>query len=220
MKSTKKIYFIILTVIVIAVLAGIYLYPKAPMEMASHWNDQGQVNGYLPKFWGLFLMPIVSLGTFLLFAFIPKIDPLKENISKFRKYFDAFIILLVVFMIYIHALTLFWNFGFDFNMSQMMIPALGILFYYCGILIENSKRNWFIGIKTPWTLSSDSVWEKTHKLGGKLFKISGIIAISGFFFPNFAFLIVIIPVIFSAVFTFIYSYLEYKKANIINKKML
>lgn len=211
MKANRKTLFIALAIIAAAVLAGICLYPKAPQEMASHWNSQGQVNGYLPKFWGLFLMPIISLVMFLFFAIIPKMDPLKENIQKFRKYFDSFIILMIVFMMYAHALTLFWNFGFRFDMGQMLIPALGILFYYCGVLIENSKRNWLIGIRTPWTLSSDLVWEKTHKLGGMLFKVSGMIAILGVFFPNFAFLMLMVPIIFSAAFSTVYSYFEYRK---------
>ena len=93
-------------------------------------------------------------------------------------------------------------------MRQLMMPALGILFYYCGVLIENAKRNWFIGIRTPWTLSSDSVWEKTHKIGGKLFKIAGIIALFGIFFPNYTFLFVLIPVVSVAIYTAAYSYFE------------
>jgi uncharacterized membrane protein len=156
-------------------------------------------------------MPIVSLGIFLLFTFIPKIDPLKENIKKFRRYFDSFIILMIVFMMYAHALTLFWNFGFQLDIGRMLLPAIGIVFYYCGVLIEKSKRNWLIGIRTPWTLSSDLVWEKTHKLGGKLFKISGVIAVLGIFFPDYLFLIFAVPVIFSAIFTSVYSYFEYKR---------
>ena len=116
MKSTKRTKIIVLALIAAAALAGVLLYPQAPQEMASHWNSQGQVNGYLPKFWGLFLMPIISLAMFLLFALIPKIDPLKENIQKFRKYFDSFVVLIIVFMVYAHALTLFWNFGFRFDM--------------------------------------------------------------------------------------------------------
>ena len=179
--------------------------------MASHWNFQGEVDGYISKFWGLFLMPFISVGLFLLFVFIPKIDPLKVNIEKFRKYFDWFIVLIALFLFYIYLLTVFWNIGSRFDMGQFTIPALGILFYYCGVLIENAKRNWFIGIRTPWTLSSDSVWEKTHKIGGKLFKIAGIIAVFGIFFPNYTFLFVLIPVISVAIYTAAYSYFEYQK---------
>jgi len=165
----------------------------------------------MSKFWGSFFMPLMLLGLFLLFLLIPKIDPLKENIQKFRKYFDGFIVLLMLFLFYVYLLTIFWNVGLRFNMSQLMIPALGILFYYCGILVENAKRNWFIGIRTPWTLSSETVWNKTHKIGGRLFKISGVIAFLGIFFPEQAILFVIIPVFLVTVYTLIYSYFEYQK---------
>jgi len=207
----KKTSIIILVIILLSFAIGVYLYPQMPDTMASHWGIRGEVNGYMPKFWGLFLMPIVSVGVLLLFMVIPKIDPLKANIEKFRKYFDWFIVLIIFFMFYIYILSILWNTGVKFDMEQLIIPALGVLFYYCGILTENAKRNWFIGIRTPWTLSSDEVWRKTHKMGGKLFKIVGVITLLGALFPNYIFFFVFIPVIFVAVYTIAYSYFEYKK---------
>lgn len=182
-----------------------------PEKIASHWNAQGKVDGYMSKFWGLFLMPIISIALFLLFILIPKIDPLKKNIEKFRKYFDMFIVLVFIFLFYIYLLTIFWNIGIKFNMTLALVPALGILYFAVGIVTENAKRNWFIGIRTPRTLSNDVVWNKTHKIGGKLFKIAGVIAFSGLFFPNYAIFLIIVPVIFVAFYTIIYSYFEYKK---------
>jgi uncharacterized membrane protein len=179
--------------------------------IASHWDIQGEVNGYISKVWGLFLMPLLSLGLFLLFITIPKIDPLKQNIAKFRKYFDGFVILIILFLFYLQLLTIFWNFGFTFNIIQFLIPAFSILFFYLGILIENSKRNWFIGIRTPWTMSSDKVWDKTHKIGGKLFKIAAIIVLIGVLFESYAFYFMLIPIIIVVIYTAVYSYLEYKK---------
>jgi uncharacterized membrane protein len=88
---------------------------------------------------------------------------------------------------------------------------MGLLFYYTGVLCEKSKRNWFIGIRTPWTLSSDKVWEKTHKIGGKLFKIAGIIAILGALTPEYAIILILIPVISAVGYTIAYSYFEYQK---------
>ena len=202
---------IILLIILAFFIAALYLYPQMPDEMASHWNFRGEVDDYLPKFWGLFLMPIISLGLFLLFLLIPKIDPLKANIAKFRKYFDGFIVFIIVFLFYIYLLSIAWNLGKRFDMGQMMVPALGILFYYCGILVENAKRNWFIGIRTPWTLSSEKVWEKTHKIGGKLFKVTGLITLLGIFFPNYAFYFILVPVLLAAFYTITYSYFEYQK---------
>jgi len=207
----KKNKIIILGIISLSFIIAICIYPQMPEKMASHWNIQGEVDSYMSKFWGLFLMPIISIGLFFLFILIPKIDPLKENIEKFRKYFDGFIVLIMIFLFYVYLLTIFWNIGIRFNMTQFMMPALGTLFYYCGILVENAKRNWFIGIKTPWTLSSEKVWDKTHKIGGKLFKATGIIAFGGIFLPKYAALFLTIPVISVAVYTIIYSYFEYQK---------
>ncbi len=185
-----------------------------PAKMASHWNIRGEVDNYISKFWGLFLMPFISIGMFLLFILIPKMDPLKANIEKFRKYFDRFIILIILFLFYLYLLTIFWNFGNKFSMNQVLPPAFGILLFYCGILIENAKRNWSIGIRTPWTLSNEKVWEKTHRLGGKLFKMVGIIALFGIFFPNYAFFLVLVPAILVVIYTIVYSYFEYRKERV------
>jgi uncharacterized membrane protein len=206
-------FFIVLLSFVVASYF-FYFYPGLPVKFASHWNAVGQVNGYISKFWGLFLQPLISAGLFLLFLVIPKIDPLKANIARFREYFDMFVLIILFFLFFLYALTIYWNLGHTFNMVGVLVPALAILFFYTGILIENAKRNWFIGIKTPWTLSSDVVWDKTHKLGGQLFKASGLITLLGIFFQSYAILFVILPAIFTAIYTVIYSYLEYQKINL------
>jgi uncharacterized membrane protein len=207
----RKTQLTIIFIILLSFVIGFYFYPRMPEMMASHWNAQGVVDGYMSKCSNLFFMPLISLFLFLLFILIPKIDPLKENIKKFRKYFDGFILIIILFFFYIYLLTIYWNLGYKFNMVVFLMPAFSVLFYYCGILIENAQRNWFIGIRTPWTLSSDSVWEKTHKLGGKLFKIAGLIAILGLFFQEWAFFLVIVPAISNAIYLVLYSYFEYQK---------
>jgi uncharacterized membrane protein len=205
----RKSEIIILGIILVSFIIGTYFYPQLPDKIASHWNIQGEVDGYMSKFWGLFLMPSLSVVLLIFFILIPKIDPLKANIEKFRKYFDGFVVLIILFLFYIYLLTVFWNIGFRFDMGQLLSPVLGILFYYSGILIENAKRNWFIGIRTP--LSSEKVWEKTHKIGGKLFKIAGVIALFGVFLQGYAIYFVLFPVILVTVYTIVYSYFEYEK---------
>lgn len=213
----KKSKTIILGIIMLSFIIGAYFYPQMPDRVASHWNVRGEVDGYMSKFWGLFLMPIVSIGLLLLFILIPKVDPLKENIEKFRKHFNDFMVLMIVFLFYIYLLTLAWNVGLRFDMSRAIIPAMGLLFYYIGTLLANSKRNWFIGIKTPWTLSSDKVWEETHRIGGKLFKLAGMITILGLFFLKWLLWFVAVPVILVALYTSIYSYFVYQKELKLNK---
>ena len=138
----KKTNILLAVIVLLSFAVSLYVYPQAPDELASHWNASGEVDGYMEKIWGLFLMPIVGVAMLLLFLVIPRIDPLKRNIEEFRKYYDGFIIIMMLFLFYIHLLTILWNLDVVFNMTQAIAPAFGILFFYCGILIENSKRNW------------------------------------------------------------------------------
>ena len=192
-------------------IIGIYLYPRMPERMASHWNIHGEVDGYISKFWGVFLLPFIFTALALLFVAIPRIDPLKANIEKFRKYYDGFIILFSIFWFSIYIQTILWNIGIQISPTIVFPVGFSILFFYIGILCENVKRNWFIGIRTPWTLSNEKVWEKTHRNGGKMFKIAGLIALLGVFFQDYAFLLILIPVILIVAYTFTYSYFEYQK---------
>lgn len=209
----KKSYIIIIGLILISFIIGIYLYPQMPDKMASHWNAQDQVDDYMSKFWALFLMPIVTVAMFLLFIFIPKIDPLKKNIEKFRNYYNNLMVLIIIYMFYIYLLTIFYNLGFRFSMTQALIPAFGILFFYIGSIMKKLKRNWFIGIRTPWTLSNDNVWKKTHLLGGKLFMACGLLAFAGIFFPNYLIWIMVVPIIVVSLFAAVYSYFEFQKVK-------
>lgn len=207
----RKFELAALGLVFLSFVIAFYFYPQMPEKMASHWNARGEVDGYMPKFWGLLFMPLLSFILLVFFLIIPRIDPLKDNIQKFRGHFDMFILLFVLFLLYLYVLTILWSLGFRYNMLQFLAPAFGILFYYVGVLTEHAKRNWFVGIRTPWTMSSDLVWEKTNRLGGKMFKFSGAISVLGAFAGDYAILFVIIPALLTAAYAFIYSYLEYQK---------
>ncbi len=210
--NIKTTSIIVLTLIAIALVAGLALWNQLPDQMASHWNSNDQVDGYISRFWGVFLMPLITLGMFVLFLVVPGIDPLKANIAQFREAFNVFIALMVAFMLYVHGLTLIWSLGYqDFKMSAAMLPFMGILFIAIGYLLRQAKRNFFIGIRTPWTLSSDSVWDKTHQLGSILFMVSGAFAILGGFFGGMtAIWLIFVPLIGSSLFLVIYSYVLYR----------
>jgi uncharacterized membrane protein len=209
--NVRKSELIISAMVLLFFVIGFCLYPCMPDEIASHWNSKGEADGYLPKFWGLFLLPLFFAGIALLFVAVPRIDPLKMNIEEFRKYYDGFIIIFSIFFLSIYLQVILWNIGIQISPTMLPPVGMGLLFYYTGVLCEKSKRNWFIGIRTPWTLSSDKVWEKTHKIGGKLFKIAGIIAILGALTPEYAIILILIPVISAVGYTIAYSYFEYQK---------
>src|SRR5215207_2919257 len=210
--NTRTTTIVVLLMITAATIVGIAFWNQLPDPMASHWNVNDQVDGYIGKFWGVFLMPLITLGMLLLFLVIPNIDPLKANIAQFRDVFNMFIALIVAFMIYIYILSLRWNLGYtDFEMSKAMLPAMGILFFFVGYLLRKAKRNFFIGIRTPWTLSSDRVWDETHRLGSVLFMISGVLALVGSLFGGTtAFWFLFVPIMGSTLITLVYSYVLYQ----------
>jgi len=209
----RKSMIILFGIVLLSFLIGICFYPRMPEEMASHWNVKGEVDGCMSKFWGLFLLPLILTAVVLFFLILPKMDPLRANIEEFRKYYDGFIILLSLFMLSIQLQVILWNFNIKISPNIIIAIGFSLLFFYLGILSENSKRNWVIGIKTPWTLSSDIVWQKTHKIDGKLSKIAAIIMLGGVFCRNHVCLLLflIVPPVAVAVYAAVYSYFEYQK---------
>jgi len=202
---------IIAGILILTFAIAIIAYPFMPDVMASHWGFSGEANGYMPKIWALFLVPVISVGLALLFLLIPRIDPLRKNIEKFMDAYEQFIIVILIFLLYISLLAILWNLRYRFDITQLLSPAFGVLFYACGILISKAKRNWFIGIRTPWTMSSDRVWDKTHAIGGKLFRLAGILALGGVIFPGMAWFLMLAPVLLITGYLVVYSYLEFKK---------
>jgi immunity protein, SdpI family len=192
-------------------VAALIFYPQMPAQMASHWNARGQVNGYISRFWGVFLFPFMATALTLLFLAIPNIDPLKTNIAKFRSYFDWFVILFLVYFLYIYLLTILWNKGVKFDLLQAMLPAIGALFFFAGVMMRHARRNYLIGIRTPWTLANDEVWNRTHRLGGILFMACGAIIAIASFWPKYAVYAILVPVLLVTLITVVYSYVIYQR---------
>lgn len=210
--STRLTLLLASLLILGALILGAALWSRLPDPMASHWNAYDQVDGYISRLWGVLLMPLIALAMMGLFLLIPQIDPLKANIATFRPIFNLFIFLFLLFLFYLHALTLSWNLGYHFRMSQALLPAMGLLFLFIAYLLRHAKRNWFIGIRTPWTLSSDRVWDETHRLGATLFAICGILSILGGLLGGMlALWLTLLPLLFTTLFLLIYSYFLYQR---------
>lgn len=211
--SNKTVTIISFSLIAIAFLVGFALYAQLPDPMPAHWNAAGQIDGYMSKFWGIFLMPIITIPLVGLFLIIPNIDPLKANIAKFRGAFNWFTVLFVAYMLFVYALTLAAALGIQFNMTVMLLPVVGLLFIGVGYMMSKAKRNFFIGIRTPWTLSSETVWDETHKLGSKLFMLGGAVTIVSAFLGENGIWLMMIAMLSAAFVPIIYSYILWKREN-------
>ncbi|MEM3386651.1 MAG: SdpI family protein [Nitrososphaerales archaeon] len=197
--------------LVASFLISIFTYPYMPELMPSHWNAAGEVDGYLPKFWGAFLIPLIMVGLYLLFVAIPRIDPLKDNIMRFISYYYGFILVMLLFMLVVQTQVILWGLGFKVSPNVIIPLGIGALFIYIGVLLGKAKRNWFIGIRTPWTLSSDVVWDKTHRIGGRLFIAVGLLSLVGVLLPEYAYLFILAPILAVSIYTVVYSYIAYQR---------
>jgi uncharacterized membrane protein len=211
--STRNTLIVGVILILLAVTISLVVYDRLPDPMASHWGLNNQVNGTISRFWGAFLMPLMSLGILGLFLLIPLIDPMKANIATFRSIYNAFIVTVVAFLLYMHVVTLLWNLGYQgFNMSSAVLPGVGLLLIFSGLMMRQAKRNFFIGVRTPWTLSSDRVWAQTHRVGSVLFIICGVLAMLGAFLPGIlAFALTLVPMMITTTFLLYYSYHLYQQ---------
>lgn len=196
---------------ILTLLGTLIAYPSLPTVMATHFAANGQVNGALSSWIGAFILPVIMLLVLLLFMAIPTIDPLKVNIQYFRRQYNAFVVLLALFFAVIQATLIARNLGAMLDPLYVILPAVGILIFYAGMIMPQTKRNWFIGIRTPWTISSDHVWQKTHELGGTLFKVLGVIIVLSVFAPSYALWIVLIPLVIIVIGLVLYSYAVYEQ---------
>jgi uncharacterized membrane protein len=216
--SLKIIRILSLVVVITGILAAIMAYPALPQTVATHWGADGKVNGYSGKFWGIFMMPIISAVLYAFLMAVPLLDPKKQTIKTFRLFYERFVLGILIFFLYIFSLTLIWNFGYQFNMSRFFASGFSIVLFLIGDLLAHAKPNWTIGIRTPWTLSSVTVWNKTHALGKWLFRAAAVITLVGLAFPAYAFYFLFVSVIGAAIVSVGYSYFLYTKLAVRSKK--
>ena len=211
----RKAVILSLVLILAQFLIGFYLYPSLPDRIAVHWGLSGEADGYGSKFMGLFMLPLMTLLLLPIMHLLPRIDPAK-GIEKFQEDYDWFVFGFVAFMSTIQGLGTLWNLGYRFDMTRIIAPAIGALFFGIGYLMDKIKFNWFVGIRTPWTLSNKEIWEKTHRIGGKVFKACGFLAILGILFEGiYALILILSPILVATIYLTYYSYSEYQKLNVI-----
>lgn len=208
--NTRTTLIITVAIALLLALAGFLLQGQMQTPLAIHWNAQGEADGTGGTFSALYLLPVLLLASSLLILGLARMDPMRTARLNFPL-LNSVVLVMALYLAYLHALTLAWNLGYRFNMSQMLTPAFGLLFIFMGFVLERAKPNWFVGIRTPWTISNVLVWEQTHRLGGLLFKISGGLALLGIFFPAIAIWLVIVPVMAVSLVTVVYSYVVYRQ---------
>ncbi len=196
-------------ILVATFLTSLLSYSQLPESITIHWNAQGVGNGFGPKS-TVFLLPIVSLGLVALFYFLPKIEPTK-NIYEFKSQYTNFMNVVLLFMLFLSGVTIAINMGIKLDLNRFLALATGFLFYLSGVYMNDAKQNWIFGIRTWWTLSNETVWDMTHKIGSKLMKACGILALAGALIPQYAIILILVPIVGVTIFVIYYSQKEYAK---------
>ena len=196
----------------INLIAGLIAYPYLPDKVPTHWNFSGEVDGWGTAWEGAFLMPLIFLGVFLLLIILPKIDPKKRNYAQMSKAYATMVAIIMVFFTILYFGTLGTALGYLEGFPSMVQIIVGALFIGIGNYMGKIKHNYFMGIKTPWTLASEEVWYRTHRMAGPYWVIGGILFMVMSLLPEGylakAFLIVIFGMVAIPVG---YSYVIYKR---------
>ena len=211
MKTDSRLETAMLLVIAAMFAAAAAVWPSAPDAIPVHWNVNGEVDRYGGRFEGLLLLPLAALVIYLLMRYLPRIDPLRANYARFSGAYTAIRAAVLALMAGIYGMVIAWVQQKPVDMSKLVPAALGGLFLLLGSVLGKVKPNWFVGIRTPWTLSSARSWERTHRLGGWLFMGLGLLfLLTGVFGLGSAGVGVFGAMLAVVVVLFVYSYFVWR----------
>lgn len=201
-------------IVVIAVAASLAVYSRLPDQAPMHWNIHGEPDKWGSRFWTAWLIPLVLALLGFLFRAFPLIDPRRENYPKFAGAYQGIIILVMLYFLAIHFLLLATALGNHISVLHWVPMGIGLLIVGVGLYLPQLHPNWFFGIRTPWTLSSDRVWERTHRLGGYVMPAAGaLIALSVLVIPRWTHVVVISAILAAVIILVGYSYFAWREES-------
>ena len=210
----KKTDYIAAAVLIAALIQLVVIYPSLPQQVVTNWGFDGQVEyGHKSTLWILYGM---SVFMFPLFFIIPKIDPRGKNYQRFEGFYITFRLVIILFMIGMMELVILSaEDPHRFNVPKIAMIAVSLLLVFVGNYLPKCKHNYTMGIKTMWTYADERVWNDTHRFGGVLFVIAGVVMLVSalLFSEKVMFVVTMVAVLGTVGVTTLYSYLSYKKYN-------
>ena len=174
--NRRPMIVVSIAVIAVMLLASAWAWTQLPpdAQVAIHWNLAGEADGYAGKTIGLFLLPIVAAGVAVLLALIPRFEPRRANLERSGKAYGATWIGVMLLLGVLHLLSVSVALGADLNLTGIVLVGTGVLFVVIGNYLPKVRPNYMMGIRTPWTLTSDLSWSRTHRIGGRMFVVWGL----------------------------------------------
>lgn len=210
MKLLKKnLLGVLLTLAAFAVAAA--LAPRMPDPVPTHWNIHGVADGFTPKPWGPFVLPLSMVFVLALTAGLAAIAPKEGSVERFGRAYAIVMNAVLAFLFVVTVVASLAATGAPFNLTKVVMAAVGALFVVLGNYMGKFTRNYIMGIRTPWTLANDEVWLRTHRLGAKVFVISGLAVIAAVLLDV---MVIALPVLLAAAaIPVVYSYIVYRKVS-------
>lgn len=194
-----------------AVAVTAYGLTQVSGQVAIHFDVSGQPTWYVSAVPGLLVAPALAVVVALLVRVLPRIDPFGANFERFLGSFEWFMTLVVGLLVYVQTVLVLWNTGTQINVAQFTAPMIAAAYYAAGVLFDRAERNWFVGIRTPWTLSDERVWDRTHERAAPLFKIAGLFALGAIVWPTHLVAFAVAPAVTVTIYATVYSYLAYRR---------
>lgn len=179
MKNLRKLLGLTAVTLLLMLLISAWAWGQIPADaqVPVHWNAAGEVDRYGGKVEGLLLSPIITAGLMVLVAFITRLEPRRGNFLQSEKAFTMFWYVLLLFFLMLHVTTTGIALGYNIPLPLVIGVGIGLMFIVLGNFMGKIRSTYTFGIRTPWTLDSDLSWNKTHRLGGKLFMATGVLVL-------------------------------------------
>ena len=197
-----------------AVLFSLAVYSRLPDQVPVHWGFSGEPDRFGTRVEGAFLMPAIMIALLVLMRWYPSRDPRAANIAKFRDAYDTVVTGTIALLSGIHVLALGDALGWRIDMARAVLISLGVLFILLGNLLPVVRSNFIFGIRTPWTLSSETVWTRSHRVGGYAMVAAGVITIVGALLARpWGLAVALTSLVVSAVIPVVYSYVLWAREH-------
>lgn len=188
------------------------VYASLPEQVPTHWSVRGEVDGWSSRRWGAVMAPLLALGIWLILPALRRLDPRRRNYDRFDGTFWLVVNVIVLFLGVVHVISLGTALGWDFNGTRVMLASLGLVFIGLGNYLPRLRSNWWMGIRTPWTLESEAVWRATHRLAGYTFVVGGVVALVALLLPEpWAFGVAVTAMAAAGLVPAFYSYVAYRR---------
>jgi len=209
--SFKRWYPVVLALAGAA--ASLAVYRRLPETMAVHWGFDGNPNGWMPRAFGASFGPVFLLVLWQVMRVLPRIDPREPNYARFADAYDTIVAAALLLVLATHGIVLAIALGYHVPVSRVVPALVGGLLLVIGNVMPRMRPNWWFGVRTPWTLSSDRVWARTHRLAGFSMAAAGVVTIvSALLLPaRLGLPVLIAAVVAATIGPALYSYLTWKR---------